>query len=150
MSDVQVAKPRARLVVLSWSHSGRGRILKGEGVVGIARAFLAAGTRSVLVTLWAIDDEATMMFMKSLYQHLKEGNTSSGGLHQSMKSLRESEENYEMSYWARFQLIGDNVKIEFRGLLTSKNKSSNKKFVFSFVMIKTSRILGLLRNNYDV
>ena len=47
---------------LSSSHSGRDRILKGESVVGIARAFLAAGTRSVLVTLWAIDDEATMMF----------------------------------------------------------------------------------------
>ena len=61
MSDVQAANLRARLVVLSCCHSGRGRILKGEGVVGIARAFLAAGARSVLVTLWAIDDEATMV-----------------------------------------------------------------------------------------
>ena len=40
MSDVQAANPRARLMVLSCCHSGRGRILKGEGVVGIARAFL--------------------------------------------------------------------------------------------------------------
>ena len=60
MSDVQAANLRARLVVLSCCHSGRGRVLKGEGVVGIARAFLAAGARSVLVTLWAIDDEATI------------------------------------------------------------------------------------------
>ena len=82
MSDVLATNPRARLVVLSCSHSGRGRILKGEGVVGIARAFLAAGARSVLVTLWPIDNEATMMFMKSFYQHLKEGNTASGALHQ--------------------------------------------------------------------
>ena len=66
ISDVQAANLRARLVVLSCCHSGRGRILKGEGVVGIARAFLAAGARSVLVTLWAIDDEATMVFMKTL------------------------------------------------------------------------------------
>ncbi|XP_067047879.1 tetratricopeptide repeat protein 28-like isoform X2 [Acropora muricata] len=113
MSDVQAANLRARLVVLSCAHSGRGRILKGEGVVGIARAFLSAGARSVLVALWAIDDEATMVFMKSFYQLLREGKTASAAVHQSMKSLRESEEFSEMKYWAPFQLIGDDVKIEF-------------------------------------
>ena len=90
MSDVQAANLRARLVVLSCCHSGRGIILKGEGVVGIARAFLAAGGSSVLVALWAIDDEATMVFMKSFYQHLKEGKTASAAVQQSMKFLRES------------------------------------------------------------
>ena len=113
MSDVQTANLRARLVVLSCCHSGRGRILKGEGVVGIARAFLAAGARLVLVTLWAIDDEATMVFMKSFYQHLKEGKSASAAVYLSIKYLRESEKYYEMKYWAPFQLIGDDVKIEF-------------------------------------
>ncbi|XP_044184350.1 tetratricopeptide repeat protein 28-like [Acropora millepora] len=113
MSDVQAANLRARLVVLSCCHSGRGRILKGEGVVGIARAFLAAGARSVLISLWAIDDEATMVFMKSFYQQLKEGKTASAAIHQTMKSFRESENFSEMRYWAPFQLIGDDVKIEF-------------------------------------
>ena len=113
MSDVQAANLRARLVVLSCCHSGRGRILKGEGVVGIVRAFLAAGARSVLVALWAIDDEATMVFMKSFYQHLKEGKTASAAVQQSMKFLRESEQFSETRYWAPFQLIGDDVKIEF-------------------------------------
>ena len=113
MSDVQAANLRARLVVLSCCHSGQGRISKGEGVVGIARAFLAAGARSVLVTLWAIDDEATMVFMESFYRHLKEGKTASAAIHQSMKSFRESEKFSEMRYWAPFQLIGDDVKIEF-------------------------------------
>jgi len=113
MSDVQAANLRARLVVLGCCHSGRGRVLKGEGVVGIARAFLAAGARSVLVTLWAIEDEATMVFMKSFYQHLKEGKTASAAVQQSMKFLRESEQFSEMKHWAPFQLIGDDVKIEF-------------------------------------
>ena len=113
MSDVQAANLRARLVVLSCCHSGRGRILKGEGVVGIARAFLAAGARSVLVALWAIDDEATMVFMKRFYQHLKEGKTASVAVQQSMKFLRESEQFSETRYWAPFQLIGDDIKIEF-------------------------------------
>ena len=113
MSDVQAANLRARLVVLSCCHSGRGKILKGEGVVGIARAFLAAGARSVLVSLWAIDDEATMVFMKSFYQHLKEGKTASAAVQQSMNFLRESEQFSERRLWAPFQLIGDDVKIEF-------------------------------------
>ncbi|CAH3182942.1 unnamed protein product, partial [Porites evermanni] len=62
MSDIQAVKLRARLVVLSCCHSGQGEV-SSEGVVGMARAFLFAGARSVLATLWAIDDEATMMFM---------------------------------------------------------------------------------------
>jgi len=93
MSDVQAANIRARLVVLSCCNSGRGRRLKG---------------------LWAIDAEATMVFMKSFYQHLKEGKTASVAVHQAIKSLRESEEFSEMRYWAPFQLIGDDVKIEFK------------------------------------
>ena len=50
--------------MLSCCHSGRCEI-KAEGVVGIARAFLSAGARSVLASLWVIDDEATLEFMKS-------------------------------------------------------------------------------------
>ena len=54
-----------------------------------------------------------MIFMKRFYQHLKEGTTASVAVHQSMKFLRECEEFSEMRYWAPFQLIGDDVKIEF-------------------------------------
>jgi len=112
MSDVQAVGLRARLVVLSCCHSGQGE-LKSEGVVGIARAFLYAGARSVLVSLWAIDDEATMEFMKRFYQHLRKGNSTSVALHQAMKSLRESEKFFAMKYWALFVLIGDDVALKF-------------------------------------
>ena len=112
MSDVQAVRLRARLVVLSCCHSGRGEV-KSEGVVGIARAFLCAGARSVLVSLWAIDDEATMEFMKHFYQHLAEGKSASVALHQAMKSLRESEQFRDLQYWAPFVLIGDDVTLEF-------------------------------------
>ena len=67
----------------------------------------------MLISLWAIDDEAILVFMKSFYQHLKEGKTASAAVHQSIKSLRESKDFSEMRYWAPFQLIGDDVKIEF-------------------------------------
>ena len=90
MSDVQEVRLRARLVVLSCCHSGRGEV-KSEGVVGIARAFLAAGARSVLASLWAISDKATMEFMKSFYQHIADGESASVALHQAMKTLRNSD-----------------------------------------------------------
>ena len=112
MSDVQAVCLRARLVVLSCCHSGRGEV-KSEGVVGIARSFLCAGARSVLVSLWAIDDEATMVFMESFYQHLADGKSASMALHQAMKSLRESKEFSAVKYWAPFVLIGDDVTFEF-------------------------------------
>ena len=49
MSDVQAASLRARLVVVGCCHTGRGTILKGEGVISIARAFLEAGARDSCV-----------------------------------------------------------------------------------------------------
>ena len=112
MSDVQAVRVRAKLVVLSCCHSGRGEV-KAEGVVGMARAFLCAGARSVLVSLWAIDDEATLLFMRSFYQHLAGGKSASVALHQAMKSLRESQQFSAVKYWAPFVLIGDDVTLEF-------------------------------------
>jgi len=102
---------RARLVVLSCCHSGRGEI-KAEGVVGIARAFLGAGARCVLVSLWAIDDKATLEFMKSFYLHLAEGRSASESLNRAMKCLRESEKFSNVMYWAPFVLIGDDVTLD--------------------------------------
>ncbi|XP_022805634.1 tetratricopeptide repeat protein 28-like, partial [Stylophora pistillata] len=87
IADISQVKLRAKLVVLSCCHSGRGEI-KVEGVIGIARAFLASGARSVLVTLWAIEDKATEQFMNRFYRHLVDGFSASECLHQAMKWLR--------------------------------------------------------------
>ena len=115
IEDVLKAKIRARLVVLSCCHSAQGEV-KSEGVVGIARAFLGAGARSVLVSLWAIDDEATMEFMKVFYEHLVHGRSASEALNEAMKSMRESDRFSAVKYWAPFVLIGDDVTLEFKGI----------------------------------
>ena len=85
-------------------------------MVGIARAFLGAGARSVLVSQWAIDDEATMEFMKFFYQHLVHKRSASEALNKAMKSLRESDRFSAVKYWAPFVLIGDDVTFEFEGI----------------------------------
>ena len=115
MKDVLNAQIRARLVVLSCCHSARGEV-KSEGVVGIARAFLGAGARSVLVSLWAIDDEATMEFMKFFYRQLVDGGSASEALNEAMKSMRKSDHFSAVKYWAPFVLIGDDVTLEFESI----------------------------------
>ena len=112
MADISAVRLRAKLVVLSCCHSGKGHI-KAEGVVGIARAFLGSGARSVLASLWAVDDEATMEFMKQFYQHLVNGKSASESLHESMKWMRENPDYSEVRKWAPFVLIGDDVSFQF-------------------------------------
>ena len=107
MAEVSQVRLRAKLVVLSCCHSARGQI-RSEGVVGIARAFLGSGARSVLVALWAIEDLATKQFMSRFYEHLVRGKSVSESLHQTMKWMRANGFS-EVRQWAPFMLIGDNV-----------------------------------------
>ncbi len=111
MSDVLSVGLRARLVVLSCCHSGRGEI-KDEGVFGIARAFLGAGARSVLVSLWALEDEATLEFMRIFYEHLVKGKKASEALNYATNYMRESQDFGKIRQWAPFVLIGDDVTLE--------------------------------------
>ena len=108
--EVQETGLKARLVVLSCCHSGRGEI-RSEGVVGMSRAFLAAGARAVVASLWAIDDEATMEFMVKFYSHLKRGESVSVSLHKAMNEMKAVDRYSEPRYWAPFFVIGDDVTV---------------------------------------
>ena len=111
VAEIAQVRLRSKLVVLSCCHSAKGEI-RSEGVVGIARAFLGSGARSVLVSLWAIEDEATMKFMSHFYEHLVVGVSASESLHQAMKWMR-SNGFSKVDQWAPFMLIGDNVTFNF-------------------------------------
>ena len=111
MDDISQVQLRAKLVVLSCCHSAQGKV-RGEGVVGIARAFLGSGARSVLAALWPIPDEATEQLMSRFYKHLVRGKSASESLHQAMKWMR-SNGYADLENWAPFMLIGDNVKFDF-------------------------------------
>ena len=111
MAEISQVRLRAKLVVLSCCHSARGQI-RSEGVVGIARAFLGSGARSVLAALWALEDLATKEFMGRFYEHLVRGESASESLHQTMKWMR-SNGFSEVRQWAPFVLIGDDVTFDF-------------------------------------
>lgn len=117
MEDIAKVGIRAKLVVLSCCHSGRGKVMKSEGVVGIARAFIASGARSVLVSLWLLNDESTKEFMIRFYMHLVcDKLSASEALHQAIKWMRQSENYNDVRDWAPFVLIGDDVRLDFKGL----------------------------------
>ena len=111
MSDISKVQVRAKLVVLSCCHSGRGQI-RAEGVVGVAQAFLGSGARSVLVALWDLEDRATEQLMNRFYEHLVCGESASESLHAAMKFMRNNG-FIEVHEWAPFMLIGDNVTFAF-------------------------------------
>ena len=89
------------------------RVISSSCCIGIARAFMGAGARSVVVSLWAVEDKVTLEFMKCFYQHLAEGKPASESLNLAMKNLRESDEFRDIKYWAPFLLIGDDVSLDF-------------------------------------
>ena len=110
MSDISKIQLRAKLVVLSCDYSACGET-KAEGAVGIARAFLGSGARSVLVSLWVVHDKATEQLMTHFYDHLVAGESADESLHEAMKWMRSA--GYDVNQWAPFILIGDDVTFDF-------------------------------------
>jgi CHAT domain-containing protein/tetratricopeptide (TPR) repeat protein len=110
----------ADLVVLSGCESALGEHRGGEGLLGLTRAFQYAGARSVIASLWKVNDQATAELMVRFYKHLLSGKTKDQALrHAQMEliqgpievtNLKGEKEMRDFShpyYWAGFQLYGD-------------------------------------------
>ncbi|MBI5711117.1 MAG: CHAT domain-containing protein [Candidatus Eisenbacteria bacterium] len=68
------------LATVSACESGRGALLRGEGLIGLSRAFRLAGARNLVVSLWKVDDAATADFMAEFYARLSRGATPAAAL----------------------------------------------------------------------
>lgn len=92
------------LVVLSACDSGLGEI-SSEGVFGLQRGFKLAGAKSLLMSLWKVDDQATHLLMTEFYRQYISGKSKRQSLHLAQSVLRESEEFSDPFYWAAFILL---------------------------------------------
>lgn len=109
------------LVVLSACNTALGNIQAGNGVLGLRRALSVAGAQSTILSLWAVDDEATRAFMTSFYQKLKDGNNRRSALINTQKEFKngliQSDDPYidwtDEFYWGAFQLSGDWRRVDF-------------------------------------
>lgn len=96
----------ADLVVLSACQTGRGRLEKGEGLLGLPRMFFYAGSRSVVSSLWHIGDRSTARFMDAFYEHLSLGMGKAQALRQAKIQMLRSRSQHPF-HWAAFLLNGD-------------------------------------------
>lgn len=98
----------ADLVTLSACQTGLGKISKGEGVIGLSRALVYAGAKSIVVSFWSVADESTSELMKTFYQRLLENQDSgyAANLRDAKLSLIKNEKYSSPFYWAPFILIG--------------------------------------------
>ncbi|XWK87599.1 MAG: tetratricopeptide repeat protein [Phormidium sp.] len=97
-------KLNASLVVLSACDTGRGQ-LTGDGVVGLSRAFITAGTPSIVVSLWAVPDRATTDLMKEFYQQMRTNPNKAQALRQAMLTIMKTRPHPKD--WAAFTFIGE-------------------------------------------
>ena len=95
-------------VVLSACETGLGKEKRGEGVMGLTRAFMYAGAPTVGVSLWSVADKSTADLMTDFYRRLLAGESStSGALRAAQLSMIETKKYSAPFYWAPFVLVGD-------------------------------------------
>ena len=102
--EIAESSTRAELVVMSACDTGRGAI-NDEGVIGLSRAWMAAGAPSVLVSLWAIPDEPTRDLMVHFYGRLQAGSGKAEALREAMLATRARYP--KPAFWAAFVLMGE-------------------------------------------
>jgi CHAT domain-containing protein len=97
-------KWNAELVTLSGCETGAGQVSAGDELLGLTRAFLYAGTSSILVSLWRVSDESTAFFMKTFYQALARGSGKCDAWHEAVLTTKA---RWSHPYhWAPFLLVG--------------------------------------------
>lgn len=102
-----------QLTVLSACNTGSGKLTNGEGVMSLARAFAYAGSKSVLMSHWQVDDRSTGILMEAFYRNLAQGKPKSDALRMAKLDYLQnaSPEKQHPFFWGAFVMIGDNDPI---------------------------------------
>ncbi|MFN0047761.1 MAG: CHAT domain-containing protein, partial [Cytophagales bacterium] len=94
------------LVVLSACETGRGQVEVGEGVYGLQRAFLVAGAKAIILSLFKVDDEATRLLMSKFYEKsIQNGGDYRKAFREAKQALRDSPEFEKPVFWGSFIMI---------------------------------------------
>ena len=113
--DFNNTRLNTQLVVLSACNTGYGKILKGEGVMSIARGLMVAGSPSTMLSLWSVDDCATSDLMSHYYTNLKAGQSKNKALRNAKLKYIESAPKAMKHpfYWGAFVQFGNIEAIQF-------------------------------------
>lgn len=95
------------LVVVSACQTGRGQLLSGEGIIGMSRAFIYAGARAVVVSLWNVSDQSASQLMKFFYRNLTDGLGNATALRQAkLQMINSGKATRHPGYWSAFIMTG--------------------------------------------
>jgi len=107
LGDIYKLKLSADLVVLSSCDSALGKNLESEGTIGLPRGFLYAGAKSVIASLWKVNDDATAALMSRLYARIQKGEAPGSALRGAQLEMAHDEQWSNPYNWAAFVLQGD-------------------------------------------
>jgi CHAT domain-containing protein/tetratricopeptide (TPR) repeat protein len=124
MREIYELNLNADLVVLSACQTAAGRLERSEGLMGLARPFFFAGARSVIASLWPINDKSTVTFMHDFYTHLVGGRPAVEALREAKTKMLKSPWAHPF-YWASFLFQGDPAAVQIdehdrRGFLNAE------------------------------
>ena len=108
--DLLDADLKAELAVLSACQTGVGRVVGGEGLLGMSWCWFVAGVPSLVVSHWLVDDASTPVLMREFYTRLLGGATKAEALRQAQIKLLKDKETRHPYFWAPFVLLGDAQK----------------------------------------
>lgn len=95
------------MVVLSACETGMGEVQRGEGIIGLSRGMLSAGAKSIVSSLWSINDATTKAFMTLFYEELKQPISKSEALRKAKLSFIEQEKTAAPYFWSAYTLTGN-------------------------------------------
>jgi CHAT domain-containing protein/tetratricopeptide (TPR) repeat protein len=107
IKDIESLDLHSDLIVLSSCNSALGKNVPGEGMVGLPQAFLSAGSSSVVMSLWDVEDRRAAELMKLLYQNLQSGMPLSGALRAAQIKLWSSPHSKSPWFWSGFIAQGE-------------------------------------------
>ena len=117
-ADIFGLEMRASLVTLSACETGRGALGGGDELIGLTRAFLYAGAAGLLVSQWRVEDSSTSELMSRFYTELAFGKGTAAALRLAQLEILQSElpqtGPLHPFYWAGFQIVGDDRKVDPR------------------------------------
>lgn len=132
--DLQTMNLRNELVVLSACNTGTGAFAEGEGILNLAKGFLQAGVRAVLMSLWSVDDCATSDIMVAFHKNLKNKQDKSTALRNAkLQYMNEADKAHRHPYyWAAFVVFGNTSAV------------TNKNLYWRYLILAGGILLGLL------
>jgi CHAT domain-containing protein len=106
-NEIYDLKISAELVTMSACETGLGKLSKGEGVIGLTRAWVYAGTKNLIVSYWAVNDAASSTLMTNFYSNVSNKKTFSLSLQEAKLAILKGEGTQAPYFWVGFVLVGE-------------------------------------------